>query len=80
MSGDFIYYCLFLYLLVFVVQVYKRLEALGLDFSFLSFLSHHIFPTPINMSPAHSSFLFSFKEDACASDVVESMEQVGDLF
>ena len=30
-------------------------------------------------SPAYTSFPFSYKEDACAQDVVESMEQVGDL-
>ena len=30
-------------------------------------------------SPAYTSIPFSYKEDACAQDVVESMEQVGDL-
>ena len=36
-------------------------------------------PHSIQYVPAHSSFPFSYKEDACAQDVVESMEQVGDL-
>ena len=38
--------------------------------------------TIINMSspsPAYTSFLFSFRGDAMAPDVVECMEQVGDL-
>ena len=30
-------------------------------------------------SPAYNSFPFSFREDASAPDVVESMEQVGGL-
>ena len=33
----------------------------------------------IMSSPAYTSVPFSYKEDACAQDVVESMEQVGDL-
>ena len=42
--------------------------------------SHHYYPTQTVMSsPAYTSFPFSYKEDACAQDVVELMEQVGDL-
>ena len=45
---------------------------------FLSF--HHNNQSPnIMSSPAYTSFPFSYKEDACAQDVVELMEQVGDL-
>ena len=33
----------------------------------------------IMSSPAYTSFPLSYKEDACAQDVVESMEQVGGL-
>ena len=32
------------------------------------------------MSPTYTSFLFSFKEDTSAPNVVEAMEQVGDPF
>ena len=43
-------------------------------------LFHHYYSTqPIMSSPAYTSFPFSYKEDACAQDVVESMEQVGGL-
>ena len=49
--------------------------------SFPSSLSlHHYYPyQSVMSSPAYTSFPFSYKEDACAQDVVESMEQVGDL-
>ena len=64
---------------MFVVQAYKRLGEFEFVSSLFSLPLHHTFLTQPNMSPAHSSFLFSFKEDACAQEVVESMEQVGDL-
>ena len=81
-SGDLACPCLFLYLIVFVVPAYKRpggcvvvssLPSLSLPFN------HYYQPYSIMSSPAYTSFPFSFKEDACAQDVVESMEQVGDL-
>ena len=78
-SGDFVDHCLFLGLFVFVSQAYKRLGELGSFPSLPSLLLHHLFTNQITMSPTHSSFLFSFKEDASAPDMVESMEQVGDL-
>ena len=78
-SGDFVEYCLVLSLVVFVAPEYKGWASWGWFSSLLSLPFHHTFPTQITMSPAHSSFLFSFKEDACTSDVVELMEQVGDL-
>ena len=40
---------------------------------------HHYSYNQINMS-SPIAFPFSFKEDACAQDVVDSMEQVGGLF
>ena len=40
--------------------------------------SRYYFPTSTTMS-SPVAFPFSFKEDALAYDVVESMEQVGDL-
>ena len=47
---------------------------------FLSLPLHHYFHNQTIMSsPAYTSFPFSFKEDTCAQDVVESMEKVGDL-
>ena len=80
-SGDFVWVCLILYLLVLVIPVYKSLESellLSLTPLFLSL--HHYYSTqPIMSSPAYTSFPFSYKEDTCAQDVVESMEQVGDL-
>ena len=49
--------------------------------SFPSLPSHHYYQTYIVMSsPDYTSFPFSFKEDLCAQDVVEAMEQVGGLF
>ena len=42
-------------------------------------LHHYHSIQTIMSSPAYTSFPFSYKEDACAQDVVESMEQVGDL-
>ena len=80
-SGDFVCSRLFLCLVSFVVLAYKRWEGNGLLFphSSLPFL-HHYYPTQVAMSsPAYTSVPFSYQEDACAQDVVESMEQVGDL-
>ena len=80
-SGDFACPCLFLYLFMFVVPAYKRLE--GRVIVLLTPLfpsSHYYLSTQLIMSsPAYSSVPFSYKEDACAQDVVESMEQVGGL-
>ena len=78
-SGDFIYCYLLFSLLVFVTQAYKGWASWDRLSSLPSLPFHHTFPTHISMSPTPSSFPFSFKEDACASDVVESMEQVGGL-
>ena len=80
-SGDFACSCLFLYLLVFVAPAYKRFGEMSRLFFTPLFLSlHHYHSTQIIMSsPAYTSFPFSYKEDACAQDVVESMEQVGGL-
>ena len=82
-SGDFICVGLFSCLIVFVFQAYKRLCELGGRFvtpllpSSLtlsaSFLNNQIMSSP-------TAFPFSFKEDSCAQDVVEAMEQVGGLF
>ena len=80
-SGDLVYFCLFSCLFVFAVSAYKRLEWVGCRFLTPLFLSlHHYYPSQVIMSsPAYTSIPFSYKEDACAQDVVESMEQVGDL-
>ena len=80
-SGDLACPCLFVYLIVFVVSAYKRLEWMSCHFLTPPFLSlHHYYPSQTIMSsPAYTSFPFSYKEDACAQDVVESMEQVGGL-
>ena len=69
---------------MFALQAYKRW---GGEDGFSPFPSSSPFislynSTTIDMSspsPAYTSFPFSFKEDAMAPDVVESMEQVGDL-
>ena len=45
----------------------------------LSLSFHHIITNMSSPSPAYTSFLFSFREDTMAPDVVESMEQVGGL-
>ena len=63
---------------MFVVRMYKRLGELGCCPSFLSLPFHHNIHTQFDMS-SPVAFPFSFKEDASAYDVVESMEQVGDL-
>ena len=79
-SGDFVYSRLLPCLVSFVAPTYKGQGdgLLSLHPLFLSF--HHYRPIQTVMSsPAYTSFPFSFKEDACAQDVVESMEQVGDL-
>ena len=77
-SGDLACSCLFLYLFVFVVPSYKRLRGEFVVSSLLSHPFHYYFPNQTNMS-SPVAFPFSFKEDALAYDVVESMEQVGDL-
>ena len=79
-SGDLVCFCLPLCLLLFVAGAYKGRNALSGRSLFLSLPSHHYFQrSTIMSSPAYTSFPFSYKEDACAQDVVESMEQVGDL-
>ena len=83
-SGDFACLCLFLYLLVFVIPAYKGwLRELSFLHSPLplpsSVLHNSIIIYMSSPSPAYTSFPFSFTEDALAPDVVESMEQVGDL-
>ena len=69
--------CSFVWLGLF----FKRIKA-GIDwfvvFSLFSPPLHNYLPKPINMSST-VAFPFSFKEDASAYNVVESMEQVGDL-
>ena len=76
-SGDFACFCLLLCLAAFVVSAYKRS---GGELSFSSLPSSSPFNhNPTTMS-SPTSFPFSFKEDACAQDVVECMEQVGGLF
>ena len=45
----------------------------------LSSAFHNIVINMSSPSPAYTSFPFSFREDAMAPEVVESMEQVGDL-
>ena len=77
-SGDFVCFCLFSCLVVLVSQGYKG-GASRLLFSLIPLPSLHHYIQTIMSSPAYSSVPFSFKEDACAQDVVESMEQVGDL-
>ena len=79
-SGDFVRLCLFLCLFLFVARAYKRWSGLSVVPSFLSSLFHYYFQfSTIMSSPAYTSFPFSYREDACAQEVVESMEQVGDL-
>ena len=51
----------------------------GRFFTLLPSLSSLLLQSNNHVFPAYSSFPFSYKEDACAQDVVESMEQVGDL-
>ena len=46
---------------------------------FFPSLYHYYSIQPTMSSPTYTSFPFSYKEDACAQDMVESMEQVGDL-
>ena len=66
---------------MFVASTYKRWEGeLSFFLTSLSSFPHHYYSVYSSMSsPAYTSFPFSYKEDACAQDVVESMEQVGDL-
>ena len=67
--------------MMFVVLAYKRLEG-GRRHSLTPLfpsLHHYYSIQSIMSSPAYTSVLFSYKEDACAQDVVESMEQVGGL-
>ena len=79
-SGHLVCFCLSLCLLLFAVGAYKGRNALSGRSSFLSLPLHHYFYNrTIMSSPAYTSFLFLFKEDACAQEVVESMEQVGGL-
>ena len=78
-SGDLVCFCLFLCLIVFVVLAYKRLEGMSCRFLIPLFLSSHYYHHNQTMS-SPTAFPFSFKEDACAQDVVECMEQVGGLF
>ena len=77
-SGDFACYCLFLYLVVFVVPAYKGWNVSCRFLTPLFLPLHHYYLNPLIMS-FPTAFPFSFKEDALAYNVVESMEQVGGL-
>ena len=64
---------------MFVVWEYKGSGGV-LDispFSSLHHYHHYYFHAMSSPSPAYTSFLFSFRGDAPASQVVEAMEQVG---
>ena len=78
-SGDLVCSCLFSCLIVFVLQAYKGEVSWVVVSSLFSPSLHHDFNTQIVMS-SPIAFPFLFKEDACAQDVVESMEEVGGLF
>ena len=75
-SGDLVCLCLSLCLLLFVIQAYKRWGKWGVRSSLFFPSPHHYYFNRISMS-SPVAFLFSFKEDALAYDVVESMEQIG---
>ena len=80
-SGDFDDVYLFFCLFMFVDQAYKgqggREDVSFIPLSFLRHYHHHQLSTMSSPSPAYTSFLFSYREDGPAPDIVESMEEVG---